>query len=770
MLTFFRKYQKFIFVFTTAIIILSFTFFGTMSSMGGSPEVKEEFLVKAIDGSSISVQKVNRMVQFLSSSHMDLKDDRARSVNLMNDGVLEKRFLQTSLGKLLAEKISSEIGSDIEKTVEKAVAFQPYRHETAPFISAESVWAQFAPESVRIVSELMTQSSSLSSLKKFDLLSQGFLQHQMVPTGFVRKVLAYQEEQAAHAGKDASLPYADVSLLGLHSAKEWLGESYLRAVSQVIINSAAYARKQGYTVSSQEARQAMVLNVKEAATLISKEVTPQTNFYQVFLGQVRNLGMNEQECIDLWKDIALFQKLFEVSSETLEPKDLQSMSKEQALTLKYSLPSHLQFRDFSSLMKLQIYIDAVSLKKRSKENLLSLPTEFNSLVEIEKKAPDLIQREYVLEFAELDLKKVALQIGLKETWNWQTQDLGWNLLKKQYSYLNKESSLTKEARFAALEALDSKQRLEIDKFSREQILAKDIERIKKELHSLPVETKSFSISSQGIELPFKGVTEMQGLVSLLEAAPLKENKSISPAESDVQTKINFYTGDKQHYYKINVIKRSSLKKIQTFAEANASGALRRMLDKKLEDAYLEVRKKDPMPYTKKDGSWKPLSEVKEKVGLAFFAPVLKAISLEFQALSGKEPSKEQLESADFYAQHWMLFHMKTSLSKGEEALETEDRLVNQWNLLEQKETVVKKQNDELSSFAFVEGSWSPILALSSGKPCFFKVLQNLPAALPSEAEIEKLLEPLRKEKENKLFNQVFSEIDAKKALSFKVFL
>ena len=56
MLTFFRKHQKVIFIFTTAVIVVSFSFFGTMSSMGGVSEVKEDPFIKAIDGSSVSLR------------------------------------------------------------------------------------------------------------------------------------------------------------------------------------------------------------------------------------------------------------------------------------------------------------------------------------------------------------------------------------------------------------------------------------------------------------------------------------------------------------------------------------------------------------------------------------------------------------------------------------------------------------------------------------------------------------------------------------------
>jgi len=139
MLTFFRKYQKAFFIFTTAIIVGSFLFFGVAGSMGGAPEVKEVPLLKAIDGSIVSVQKLQRMVRFLSSSLLDLKDDKTAAVNCLNDGVLEKQFLKAPLGRLLAEKISSEIEKDLKQTIEKAASFQTYRYAGAPFVSSESI-------------------------------------------------------------------------------------------------------------------------------------------------------------------------------------------------------------------------------------------------------------------------------------------------------------------------------------------------------------------------------------------------------------------------------------------------------------------------------------------------------------------------------------------------------------------------------------------------------------------------------------------------------
>ena len=532
MLALFRKYQKIIFVFTTAVIILSFLFFGTMNSMGGAPEVKEETLMKAIDGSNVSVQKVDRMVQFLSSSQMNLKDDGAGSVNLLNAGALETLFLSTSLGAELAEKLKDQIEPERAKATYVASSFEGYKHASAQFLSSEMIWGQFLPESLQLVHTLTRQRTSLSTERKFQLLSRGYLMHQKLPSNFVRKVLAYQVQQMGNMEEDPALPYADMSLCGLHTAKDWLGETYIRAAAQFIINGGAYARKQGYKVSTQEARQTLVARAGQAVQLLSRESASEVDFYQVFLSQARKLGMSEKDCLDTWKEIALFEKLvFDVQNTVTIPEDKLPPPKEQALVEIYSLPDFLDFKDFTSLLKLQVYVEAVTGKKISGNAPFALPSQMLSLYELEKKAPDLVQRSYKLEYSEIDLKKLSAKVGLKQTWAWQTSDEGWSQLQKAFSYLGQKTAQDKESRFAALEALSAPQRVEVDSFSKESLLRQNPEGLKAELASVAPEVKTLTLSASGFELPFKGVSDLGALLSLIEAK---------------DSSLAFYTGDGQH--------------------------------------------------------------------------------------------------------------------------------------------------------------------------------------------------------------------------------
>ena len=146
MLSFFRKHQKGFFIFTTVIIVASFSFFGTSGLAGSGSKAKEKPLGKTIGGSVITKERLDRMTHFISFSHLDITDERITSRNWLNPGVLEKTFLDKPLGGLLAKEVFPFIQEDIVTIINEAKAFRPYIHPVAGFLSTEAVWFQFAPE------------------------------------------------------------------------------------------------------------------------------------------------------------------------------------------------------------------------------------------------------------------------------------------------------------------------------------------------------------------------------------------------------------------------------------------------------------------------------------------------------------------------------------------------------------------------------------------------------------------------------------------------
>lgn len=774
MLTFFRKYQRFFFILTTVMVVASFSFFGTFGSMDSTSKVKEEPLFKAVNGSMITKQRAERMVQFISFSHFDFLDDKVTSPNWLNDGVLEKDFLKTPLGLLLAERIFSEMSDELSFVLRKAQSFQSYRHPGAPFLSAESIWAQFVPESVRLSSEL-TKRSEVTP-KTFELLSRFYLGQKSFPSVFLKRVMLYQESQDSRIQPDSSLSYADVSLVGLHSAKDWFGPTYLRAVAQVILNASDYAQSLGLKVSIPEVREQLLANLQEAAKKVSKDFDPKDT-YALFLGQVRKMGMEESECLSLWQDIALFRKLIQSSANAavVDPvvlKDLYDSAKELATVEVFSLPAHLELKDFSSLLKLQMYLNAVSSLK-TRGGILSFPKELLSLAEIEKKTPELVQRDYVLEYAEVDLKKVASHVGLKETWAWQTGDVGFSLIRKQFPFLAKKEISTKEERFSVLEGLDAKQRLEIDRFAREKILSSDLTRLKNILLSSEKGRDSFSIGSKGEGLPFKELKDKVALVALLERSAYKAEESDESSALASKELLTFYTDDQQHYYFIQVLERSPVKRVLSFAESNSSGVLRQILDKKLEAIYPDIRKKDTRSYMQ-NGAWKPLAQVKDKVGMALFPEVLKEIQSEYLSFYGKEPTAEQKKSPAFYVQNRMLAPLREALEKAKAADGTfvlSDLDSKEWELVKQTQTFPKGSEEifsEASLFYLPEGAFSPVTLQASGKGWFFRLVNRSDEGKPSSEDIEAVTAPFKIDAERQMGLRLLNAIEEKKALFLKV--
>ena len=767
MLTFLRVHQKTFMIAVTASVVVSFLFFGISGGGGAEDRIKEKFIGKALDGSAITQQKVDRMVKFLSYSHLDLLNDRVLAPNWLNDGVLEKDFMKTSLGYFLAEKMFSQIEKDLTSTLEMAKSFEPYRHPHAPFLSAGGLWSQFAPEATRVASEIVRTGPKVTP-ETFFLLSQLYSQQKSVPLTFFKRMIAYQQNQDPRIQQDDQLAYADLSLFGLHSAKEWFGSTYLRAAAQVIINAAAEAKSRGLTISTVELREQLLVNVEEAAKRSGEKIEAE-HLYGVFIQQVRKEGMDERECLDLWKDITLFRKLLTSFRESikLDSDVLQKAheaSKDLATIELFSLPTSMQFKDLASLLKLQLYVEAVS--GVTQKECFAFPKELFSISEIEKRMPELIRQEMVVEYKELDLKKMASQVGLKEMWNWQGGDLGWACLQKQFPFLSSHKTSIKEDRLGLLEALEEEKQAEVDGFARQMILSSNEERLQHAFASLEEKEDTILVGLKGEGIPFKGVTDKQRVRALLEKAALKGDVEGVTSSLEAREKLLFYTEDQQHYYKISVLERFPTQRVLTFAEAEGLGILRQKIEKRLEDLYPIVRKKDAALYQQKDGSWKPLAEVKDKVGLSLFPTLCQAIQTGYTTFSGKEVTLEQKQSPQFYVQYWTLGPVREAL----EEIRTvgfldpnRPLLVKQWDLSLEKKTVGKEEKEIFNfqeEFFLPEGRCSSIRFSPTGRNLFFRVLNRTEREKLPEAEIEAIKAPLKKEAEKKGIEDLWQKIES----------
>jgi len=69
-------------------------------------------------------------------------------------------------------------------------------------------------------------------------------------------------------------------------------------------------------------------------------------------------------------------------------------------------------------MKLEVYLDAISTDRKEKSGM---PICFRSVEEIKKRTPQLVEQRFLIEVAQVEKKQLALQVPLKEMWEWQLQ-------------------------------------------------------------------------------------------------------------------------------------------------------------------------------------------------------------------------------------------------------------------------------------------------------------------------------------------------------------
>jgi hypothetical protein len=237
--------------------------------------------------------------------------------------------------------------------------------------------------------------------------------------------------------------------------------------------------------------------------------------------------------------------------------------------------------------------------------------------------------------------------------------------------------------------------------------------------------------------------------------------------------------DGNQIYKIAVVQRSQQKEMVAFDEANRDGTLDDLLDKQLQDAYVEVRKKDPSAFQQEDGSWKPFGNVKDAVAAKVYADLLKSIENEARA-AGKEVDGKP--SYAFYAHHRLLPYL--SEARNHLAIEQDDQMyVNtitevspladedslgaQWKLTKIHRDVNRGEaSQELKQALFTDqlNGWSAVGAESDGHLMFFKVLERKQHTEPDANQISWGHQALSIDAQRALTQQLLDQIQTKKAI------
>lgn len=736
MLHFFRTYQRYVFILITVVIVISFSFFGTYSALERSP-FEDPTAFTAIDGSSIKRSELEKMSLFIGS---DLEEKRVSGgmggANFLNDGVMKSNLFESGIAQILLKAFSPFLKEEFVQRHSKEKLYQPYVHPQANFIGTEAAWNYFVPD--------MQQNYALLSKAEDPLAPEAiaarvnlFLAQSRLPGPMLRNVLRMQEKQYQWLEHDPNLDYIDFSLYGYHRAEDWFGPSFMRLASEFIINSAIIAKERGYVVSESEAYADLLRNA--AVSFKQNQKSPYLNVgtvAQYVEEQLRRMGMDAPQAARLWQQVLLFRRLYQDLGNSLliDPftfREYDSYPFQSVSGTLYQLPQELHLNTPLSLVKLQLYLKAIDQAPHSKDPL-ALPTLFKSVQEMVKSQPKLVQKRYLLDITQTSTKQLVSMVGLKQLWDWESNATNWKALGKEFPELALVKAATAEERQQALDSLDHSTRTRVDNAARLAIVKEHPEWVTQALDQALPQTRLVNIPLLGGKSPLEGVGDRKALLAELDKAPLvREDKQALPLE---------YSGDKQHYYRIRVLERSSTPEIMTYAEANQSGVLDELANSTLTKQYEELRSAHPEEYQNKDGNWKSFDSVADSVIGRLYNPLVKAMSERFVGGLIPQNDAKNLSISRAASLRFLQYMTQAKISMQNETtqeatlVKTEstppDRefparlpLADQWKLIAKPYTTTRGSQDSTldkqEAMAMKKGDWSKIYTPANGDLYFF---------------------------------------------------
>ncbi len=545
MLQFFRKHQKYFFLFTTVIIVLSFAFFGTYQAVAPmfQKNCDDETAFVSLGNKKIKRSYLNQMSAFLSREEW-MQTPQIFDVNFYNDGVISKEFLEGGILDSMLLFSGPQFAEALEERRGREQNFTPYRHPYLPVVSAEMVWSLFAPSIPEQLAALQA-SDSVDFKKRVDL----FLSEKQFPPFFLTQMLQQQERENPRFPPDPRLTKDVVTLFGYHDLGDWFGKRFLDCASEIIINTAALARSKGYRVTREEALTELLYKSQKTYDMLNSYVKlPMEDGGGFFSRYLRTHGMDEATLVQIWSDILLFRRMLEeVGSvalvDQLPIEQFYGYAGEKVAIELYQMVPELRFQTAAELGYFENYLALVAGPKKDP---LDVPSDFAPFEEIKQRAPELIGKRYHFYVGSISTEALQAKVSVKETWAWERDPSHKSELEKAFPQLTNSS----------LDDIDSRARQKIDAFARAQIVADHPEWIDEALANVSMKEKEIFLT-QKTEEPLPGISDSLRLVQLF----------------DSEDEVAKYTQDERHYYRFIIDERSEAEEILTFKAAQKMGLL-----------------------------------------------------------------------------------------------------------------------------------------------------------------------------------------------------
>jgi GcvH upstream region-like protein len=626
MFAFFRRYQRAIYFVITAVIILSFSFFGTYSAFT-SGRGEDPVVLRTEDGTKITRSEYSEYVHFLST---DSHGSETGFYNALNDGVIPNDIIATGIGEVLAKRFATEIGPEWKLKCTREKAFQPYRHPQAPFVSAMQVWSYFAPD-IKTAFEQYTSLTSDDPVELYRRKAALYMAERNFPPTLLRQVLAYQQQQFHWLEPDVALENRPLGLFGYGQITDWFGAPFVDKMCEFIIQTAAGARQEGMTVSSDEALASLLQNAEKALQRIPNADGMTAD--DLFRRTLRELNIDQTRAVAIWSDVLLFRRsLIELSRNIVvndQPLYDFLRKESEACDLDcYQLQPSLRCGSMRDVFKIQTWLNGVAPRPVGQQDPLLPPQTFSSPDAVLQSFPEFVERRFILSVASATLDDLAKNIRVRSIWNWEVEDANWELLVKEIPSLAAEKASDVAERHRLLDGLSEQLRARADTIAKEHIVEAHPEWLEKALASATPKVQAINIRLQGPLTALQGIDNRQALIDELLSAPLGE-----PGAT-----LKGYTQDKKHFYTIQVQDRNQQNSLVPLPDLLGDGTLDGVLDRILEEAYPRVRSERPADYRKESGDWKAFQEVKDKVAEAYFAPLIKDLDTAICVWKGKLPA------------------------------------------------------------------------------------------------------------------------------------
>lgn len=568
MLHFFRRFQQYFYILVTVAIVVSFSFFGT-NSLVREGTFHEQVAFTAVDGTEISRADLDLMVLFLATDATDkLYFGGAWGPNFLNNGVIEKEFLQTGLAELLALQYAEDISPDIQQRLDKEKRFTLYTHPQAKFVGVEQIWTNLAPD-IKYNYDKLRSMNNPGAPEAFKTRVQLYLAERKLPAPLLKRLLAYQQRQYQWLAPDSTLDYTDLSMFGYHTLDDWFGPKALRVMAQFVINSAIIAEQRGYEVTRAEA----VADLMQNAEMSYQQNKSNPNIgvassMEYYNEQLRRMNIDQTRASQVWRQVLLFRRLYQdlAHSVFVDPMSFEKFdgyAKENIEGELYRLPEALRLRSFTNLQQFEAYLNAISSRSDDAKSLLALPTTFKAANAVAESNPELVQKRYILDIAQTKKETLQARVSVKDTWSWELEEKNWVALKKEFPDLGVKKADSRDERLAALDSLDEKSRAKVDAFARKQIVEAHPEWLDSALADTKAERFFINLNLKNGDSTFIGLQNPKALIELLDKAKLGEKEAA----------LSSYSADKNNYYRIVVIDRSPSYEILTFDEALSAGSL-----------------------------------------------------------------------------------------------------------------------------------------------------------------------------------------------------